>query len=71
MAPPAHTCMSCLACRIGCESPELRDVIKWLRALPEATLDEWGLNATDEIAGWLDSGRWRSMLDKSEDRETK
>jgi hypothetical protein len=31
MAPPPHTCTKCVACRIGCLSPEIRDVISWLR----------------------------------------
>ncbi len=43
----------------ACEDAAVRDVVAWLRRLPPRTREDWGLNATEEIADLLESN-WRA-----------
>ena len=42
----------------GDEKAVLERVVKWIRGIPRDWREDWGLNATEEIADLLDSGLW-------------
>ena len=35
------------------DETERRNIVKWLRSIPSATVEDWGLNAVQEIEDWL------------------
>lgn len=46
-----------------CAAKELKNIVAWLRSIPEDWIHDWGLNATAEIADMLESGRWRDATE--------
>ena len=37
---------------------ETKRIVEWMRAIPHRVIDDWGLNATGNIADMLESGAW-------------
>jgi hypothetical protein len=40
------------------EAAMVRHVVAWMRGIPREWREDWGLNATEEIADLLESGLW-------------